>query len=798
MPAIFATISSLSRSGCRIFRAAIAAGPAIVPYPCLAAQNYDFWASEAIHGVSFMHEPEVTAALAQEHGLSKDEFQRICQILGRTPNFTELGIYSVMWSEHCSYKNSILQLKTLPREGNHLLAAAGEENAGLIDIGEGLAVAFKIESHNHPSAVEPYQGAATGVGGILRDIFTMGARPIAALNSLRFGRLEDAHVRYLFRGVVRGIGDYGNCFGVPTVGGEVYFDDAYRGNPLVNAMAVGIVKHDRIARAAARGEGSRVFIIGSSTGRDGIHGATFASDELDEGSEAKRPQVQVGDPFTEKLLLEATLEMIKDGCLIGIQDMGAAGITCSTSETAAAGDCGMIIDLDRVPLREPGMIPYEILLSESQERMLAIVKPEKAGQVRAICEKWDLHAAEIGQVTTANKLLTFIWHGSTVAQVPAESLVLGGGAPQYVRDSRRPAYLDAVHALAPGSLPVPKNLTSTLLQLLAAPNIASKNWVYRQYDHTVRTNTVIAPGADAAVVRVKGTQKGLALATDCNGRYVYLNPRRGAAIAVAEAARNVVCAGGKPVAITNCLNFGNPYKPEIYWQFKEAIAGMGEACRALDTPVTGGNVSFYNENPKGAVYPTPTIGMLGVLSHIDHATTAWFKGEGDVIVLLGSQGEEVGGSEYLAVVHGMVAGDCPALNLPAEVALQAACLEAIRSGLVRSVHDISDGGLAVALAECCVMSRERPHGAEVDLPAFSRADFALFGESQSRIIISLREGKLAELQGVAARNGVPMTVLGRVGGRRLIVGNLIDVAVSDLMLPYYESIKDKMAVPAVS
>ena len=743
-----------------------------------------------------MHKPEVTLELADQHGLNEEEFNRICEILGRRPNFTELGIFSVMWSEHCSYKNSILQLKTMPRDGEHLLAAAGEENAGLIDIGDGLAVAFKMESHNHPSAVEPYQGAATGVGGILRDIFTVGARPIAALNSLRFGSLDDPHVRYLFRGVVHGIGNYGNCFGVPTVGGEVYFDESYRGNPLVNAMAVGIVRHDQIARAVAKGDGNRVYIIGSSTGRDGIHGATFASDELDEASQENRPQVQVGDPFTEKLLLEATLEMIAAGCLIGIQDMGAAGITCSTTETSAAGDAGMLIDLDKVPLREPGMTPYEILLSESQERMLAIVKPGFEKKVESICEKWDLHATDIGKVTTANKNLIINWHGKKVAEVPSFDLVLGGGAPQYVRETRKPAYLDKLHAEKLDALPQPDDLNATLKTLLAAPNIASKNWVFHQYDHSVQTNTVIAPGADAAVVRIKGSQKALAISTDCNGRYVYLNPRRGAMIAVAESARNVVCAGGRPVGITNCLNFGNPYKPEIYWQFSEAVAGIGEACRTLGTPVTGGNVSFYNENPKGAVFPTPTIGMLGVLDHVDHATTAWFNNAGDAIVVLGEDGEEIGGSEYLSTIHGKTAGDCPALDLQREMAVQQACLAAIQAGIAHSAHDIADGGLAVALAESCIMNREQPIGAQVELTGYQRADFALFGESQSRIILSLDKRDMQQLIEICEQNDVAIKMIGTVGGDRLRIGELIDVGLADLLDPYFETIRRKMMMEA--
>ena len=741
-----------------------------------------------------MQQPKVDLALAIQHGLSEEEFKQICKIMGRVPNFTELGIYSVMWSEHCSYKNSILQLKTLPRDGELLLAAAGEENAGLIDIGDGLAVAFKIESHNHPSAVEPYQGAATGVGGILRDIFTMGARPVAALNSLRFGSLEDPRVRYLFRGVVHGIGDYGNCFGVPTVGGEVYFDESYRGNPLVNAMAVGIVKHDQVARATASGEGSTVIIIGSKTGRDGIHGATFASEDLGEDSEAKRPQVQVGDPFAEKLLLEATLEMIREDCLIGIQDMGAAGITCSTSEMAAAGKVGMRIDLEKVPQRETGMTPYEIMLSESQERMLAVAKPGREERILEICAKWDLDAERIGHITEKDEKLVIKWHGETIAELEAGPLALGGGAPQYVRETKKPAYIDEVHSFDQNSITAPDDLSAVLLQVLASPNIASKNWVFHQYDHTVRSNTVVSPGSDAAVIRIKGSKKGLAMSTDCNGRFVYLNPRRGAAIAVAESARNVVCSGAKPVGITNCLNFGNPYNPEIYWQFSEAIAGMGEACRAFDTPVTGGNVSFYNQNPDGAVFPTPTIGMLGVLEDIKHATTAWFKNDGDCIVLLGRNMEDIGGSEYLSTIHGKTTGDAPALDLQTERAVQQVCLQAIQAGIVASAHDVADGGLAVALAECCIANREKQVGATIDLPVSSRADFAFFGESQSQIILSLAPENRAQLEALCREHDVPMAQIGVVGGTHLKINSEVNSTLAELDSAFFESLRKTMQI----
>lgn len=738
-----------------------------------------------------MTEPKVDIAAAKSHRLSDEEYQRILDILGRVPTFTELGIFSVMWSEHCSYKNSIALLKTLPRDGKHLLVKAGEENAGLIDIGDGLAVAFKIESHNHPSAVEPYQGAATGVGGILRDIFTMGARPIAALNSLRFGRLDDPRVRYLFDGVVRGIGDYGNCFGVPTVAGEVYFEECYTGNPLVNCMAVGVVKHERIAKAVAKGEANPVMIIGSSTGRDGIHGATFASEEIDEGSEARRPQVQVGDPFSEKLLLEATLELIKQDLIVGVQDMGAAGITCSTSEMSARGESGMNIDLDHVPLREKGMTAYEIMLSESQERMLVVAKSGKEDAVKTICKKWDLNSETIGEVTST-PLLNVFHNGKKVASIPAETLVLGGGAPVYHRETRKPAYLDKLHSFDFASLPEPKNCEDVLLKLLSSPNIASKEWIIQQYDHMVRTNTVVLPGSDAAVVRIKGTRRALAMKTDCNGRYVFLNPRMGAKIAVAESARNVVCSGGKPVAITNCLNFGNPYKPEIFWQFQESIAGIGEACRALDTPVTGGNVSFYNENPDGAVYPTPVIGMLGIVEDIAHVTTAWFKDEDDLVILLGNNRGEIGGSEYLKVQFEKVAGDCPQLDLEAEKRLQTACLEAIQSGVVKSAHDVSEGGLAVALAECCFLNTQRKLGAKINFALAGRRDFLLFGEDQSRVIVSVKESNIDRLKKICAKHSVPMTAVGRVGGDVLIVNDLIHCPVNSLFYTYQHSIRRKI------
>ena len=783
-------------------------------------------------------DPEVTPELAREHGLTDDEYARVREVLGRVPTYTELGVYSVMWSEHCSYKNSIALLKTLPRDGDKLLAAAGDENAGLVDIGGGVAVAFKIESHNHPSAVEPYQGAATGVGGIQRDIFTMGARPIASLNSLRFGSLENPRVRFLFDGVVRGIGGYGNSFGVPTVGGEVVFDPAYEGNPLVNAMSVGVVKVGETVSATAEGVGNPVYIVGSATGRDGIHGATFASEEISEDSDAKRPNVQVGDPFTEKLLLEASLEAIATGAVVGMQDMGAAGITCSSSEMSEKGGVGMDLQLDRTPQRETGMTPYELLLSESQERMLVVVQKGREAEIEAVFDKWDLHAVPIGEVTDTERVRVF-WHGDLVVDVPAESLVLGGGAPVYHRETARPAYLDETRAWSPDRLPdlLPASAgtgsgtahpapTSSpgqaLVALMGAPNVASKRWVFQQYDHEVRTNTVAGPGpTDAAVVRLKGTpppgtegaadgrggaERGLAMTTDCNGRYVYLNPRRGAQIAVAEAARNVVCAGGEPLAVTNCLNFGNPYKPEVYWQFTEAVGGMGDACRALGTPVTGGNVSFYNESPEGAVFPTPTIGMVGLVEDVAaHTTTAAWAAPGDVLLLVSPaawwHAGGVEASEYLAHLHGTTAGDAPHLDLDEEKAVQAAVLAAIRAGLVRSAHDVSDGGLAVCLAESAVFSG---FGADVALPSTdARLDAVLFGEAQSRVVLSVAPDDAEAVRVLCAERGARATPIGTVtdGPLQITVGAdpVLSVPVADLARPYETAIPEAMgeAVAAV-
>lgn len=739
-----------------------------------------------------MKEPEVTFELAQEHGLIKEEWEKILKILGRTPTFTELGVFSVMWSEHCSYKNSISQLKTLPRSGGRLLVEAGEENAGLIDIGDDLAVAFKIESHNHPSAVEPYQGAATGVGGIMRDIFTMGARPIASLNSLRFGSLKDSRTRFLFDGVVRGIGDYGNSFGVPTVAGEVYFDESYQGNPLVNAMAVGIVNKKHVASATSKGVGNPIMIVGSSTGRDGIHGATFASEEISERSEAKRPSVQVGDPFTEKLLLEATLEIIKNDWLIGIQDMGAAGISCSTSEMSAKGESGMKINLDKVPLREHGMTAYEIMLSESQERMLCCVKKGYEDRVKSVFEKWDLHCEIIGEVT-GDGMLQIDYQGERKATMPPFDLVLGGGAPVYTREQKEPEYLKETRKFDFKILPEPKDLKETFLKVFSSPNIVSKQWVYHQYDSMVRTNTVVGPGCDAAVILVKGTNKALAMKTDCNSRYVYLNPKEGTKIAVAESARNVVCSGGVPLGVTNCLNFGNPYKPEVYWQFAQAIEGMGEACRHFDTPVTGGNVSFYNESPEAAVYPTPTIGMVGLVEDLKHITTSYFKDEGDVIYLLGEDKEELGGSEYAKVIHNKVAGEPPKVNLDEEKKIQDTLLALIRKGLIKSAHDISEGGIVSALAECCIINQEKQIGCEVEVPIKSRKDFSLFSESQSRIIISVSKVKSRDLEHELELSNVKFTNLGIVSGSKLRLKNLFEVEVIELSDIYYNTIPKIMS-----
>ncbi len=731
-------------------------------------------------------EPEVNLELAIDHGLNEEEFEMIKNYLGRTPTFTELGVYSVMWSEHCSYKNSILEIKKLPREGEQLLVEAGEENAGLVDIGDGLACAFKVESHNHPSAIEPYQGAATGVGGIHRDIFTMGARPIASLNSLRFGSMENPRVRYLMDGVVRGIADYGNSFGVPVVGGEIYFDEAYEGNPLVNAMSVGIVKVGETVSAIAKGVGNPVLIVGASTGRDGIHGATFASEDISEESEAKRPSVQVGDPFTEKLLLEASLEVLKTGAVVGMQDMGAAGIACSTSEMTAKGGEGMKVDLDKVPMREEGMTAYELLLSESQERMLVVAEKGREQEIIGVYEKWDLNAVVIGEVVEGDKV-TYWKEGMIKAEIPADSLVLGGGAPQYVREAEKPAYLDEVQNFDLSIIDHPDDHNETLKKLLASPNISSKRWAHEQYDTMVRTNTVNAPGAsNSGVIRIKGTKKGLAVKTDCNGRYVYLNPRKGGQIAVAESARNVVCSGGRPVAITNCLNFGNPYKPEVYWTFKEALGGMGDACRALGTPVTGGNVSLYNENPKGAIFPTPVIGMLGIVDDVEkHTMTPGFKNEGDYVYYLGADRKGLGGSQYLKTIHGLTTGDAPDIDLEFEVLLQNVVLNLIQSGVINAAHDLSDGGLVTALSEMVIFSGI---GADLSIKEMTgTVSEVLYSEAQSGVVVTADPEKADQLEKLLSENELPFTELGRVGKDQLIIDDYIHAGADELK-EIYESV----------
>ncbi len=706
-------------------------------------------------------DPVITPALVAEHGLTRQEYDRLVAMLGRTPTFTELGIISALWSEHCSYKHSRPVLKTLPTHAPYVLQGPGE-NAGVISIGDGLAVAFKIESHNHPSAVEPYQGAATGVGGILRDVFTMGARPIAMLNSLRFGSLDSSRVRYLFAGVVKGIGDYGNCVGIPTVAGEIVFDQAYEGNPLVNAMCVGLMHETDLIRAKAEGIGNPIIAVGARTGRDGIHGASFASEDLSEASDAKRPRIQVGDPFTEKLLLEASLELIKSGHIVAIQDMGAAGLTSSSAEMAERGDVGVTIDVTKVPVRESGMSPYEILLSESQERMLVVAKRGHENAVADILTKWDLTAAVIGEVI-AEPVYRVTEGDKVVAEFPGSRLVTD--CPSYSPEARESSAMKELRAADPLAIPERPEETDpawTLERLLSTPTIASKAWAYRQYDSTVRTNTVVGPGGDAAVIRVRGTNKALAVKTDCNARYVYLDPRVGGRIAVAEAARNVACTGARPMAITNCLNFGNPTRPEVFYQFKEAVAGMGEACRALGTPVTGGNVSLYNESPFGAVYPTPVIGMVGLIDDVSHITRATFQHDGDSILLLGDMRGELGASEYLATIHGAVLGPPPRCDVDREKIVIDVLLEAIRSSAVSSAHDCSDGGLAVALAESCIANTESQRGADIDLSSWTdlpnRA--ILFGESQGRIVVSSSAPE--RVRAIAAAAGVPCAEIGRV------------------------------------
>ena len=720
----------------------------------------------------------INQPLLDRHGLTRDEYDRIVRALGREPSITELGIFSVMWSEHCSYKSSRIHLKKLPTRGPRVLQGPGE-NAGAVDIGGGLAAVFKIESHNHPSFIEPYQGAATGVGGIIRDIFTMGARPIGLMNSLRFGPMDGpagARTRRIIDGVVRGIGGYGNSIGIPTIGGEIAFEDAYAGNPLVNVLCLGIVEADALVKGRASGAGNPVYYVGAKTGRDGIHGATMASAEFDLKSAEKRPAVQVGDPFMEKLLLEACLELMRTDALIGVQDMGAAGLTCSTCEMGARGGAGVEIDVSQVPQRETGMTPYEIMLSESQERMLLVVKKGREAEVERIFDKWDLHAAHIGEVTTAGHMRVKE-RGTVVADIPNSALV--DEAPVYDRPTKRPDYIDEVRRLDLGSL-ARVAVKDALFQLLAAPTIASKRWVYRQYDTMVRTNTIASAGLSAGVVRVKGTDRALAVSTDGNGRYCYLNPRRGAMLAVAEAARNVACTGAQPIGATNCLNFGNPERPDIMWQFVEAVEGIAEACRALDVPITGGNVSLYNETDGKAIDPTPVIGVVGLIEDAARVTTRAFTRSGDAVVLLGDDRGELGGSEFLKTVHGLVAGDAPVIDLAREAALQHVVVAAIRDGLVRSAHDCSDGGLGVTIAECCFDTGGI--GCDVDLGSGDPA-VALFSESASRIAVSVAPADEASLLARAAAAGVPARRIGTTGSDRLRISvngvPAIDVSVAE-------------------
>ena len=702
----------------------------------------------------------ITAQTAQELRLTEEEFELIKQKLGRTPNFTELCTFSAMWSEHCSYKNSIKWLKTLPRDGGRMLVAAGEENAGLMDMGNGFGVVFKIESHNHPSAIEPFQGAATGVGGIQRDIFTMGARPIASLNSLRFGNINDKKTQRLLAGVVHGIGHYGNCFGVPTVGGEIYFEECYHTNPLVNAMSVGIMKSDKMISATATGLGNPIFFVGSATGKDGIGGASFASANITAESTEELPAVQVGDPFQEKKLLEACLELAETGAVIGMQDMGAAGIICSTAEMSAKGGVGMRIDLDKVPTRQKNMKAWELLLSESQERMLICVERGKEASVLKVFEKWDLPCSEIGEVTD-DGLLNFYMHGELEASVPAYELVLGGGAPQYTREYTEPKYFEKIKAFSIDSIDDVKNLKSVAEQLIQIPNIASKRWVTVQYDSMVgAANASTNAPSDASIILAKGTGKALAITTDCNSKYVFADPYKGGMIAVAEAARNVVCSGGEPIGVTNCLNFGNPYDPEVYYQFVKAVTGMGDACRKFNTPVTGGNVSFYNQNPEGPVYPTPTIGMVGIIDDFEKRMTLDFKEEGDIIILIGQQQNDIASSEYLHKIRNVEYSPAPHFNIDEEYTMQQFVSSIIKQKLIQSAHDISEGGLIVTLLE---KGFNRDLGFEINADTTDfRKDAFWFGEAQSRVVVSVKQSQISNFKSEIAKTKIAFTILGTV------------------------------------
>lgn len=719
-------------------------------------------------------------------GLTKGEYDKILEILGREPNELELNMYGVMWSEHCSYKNSKPVLRLFPTKGARVLQGPGE-NAGIVDIGDNLAIAMKIESHNHPSAIEPFQGAATGVGGIIRDIFTMGARPIALLNSLRFGELEeDSRAKELLEGVVSGISFYGNCIGIPTVGGEVNFSKSYSGNPLVNAMCVGLIEHDKIIRGKAAGVGNSIMYVGAATGRDGMGGASFASVELTQESEEKRSAVQVGDPFMEKLLLEACLELLATGCVVGIQDLGAAGLTSASSETASRGGTGMIIDTAMVPRREEGMIPVEVMISESQERMLAIVEKGREEEVNRIFKKWGLHSAVIGQVTD-DGLLTIKENGAIVGQMPAKSLADDG--PVYHREAVKPKYMENIKVIDSTAVKCPEDMNNTLLEMLASTNICSKEWVYKQYDYMVRTSTVVIPGGDAAVVRIRGTKKGISLTTDCNSRYCYLDPSEGGKITIAEAARNIAATGATPLAVTDGLNFGNPEKPEIFWQFRECVLGMSEACRALDTPVISGNVSFYNETDSHTVNPTPMVGMVGLIEDIDKVCTTGFKNEGDLIILLGQTKEEIGGSEYLKVIHNMEDGKIPSIDLELENSVQKTTIEGINSCLIKSAHDCSDGGLLVAIAEKSIASGL---GAQVSVETDLREDIYLYSESQSRFVVTVAKDNLDKFKELVNSKNIPYTVLGEVKGSSLKVtinnNKIIDLSVSEMEKRWREAL----------
>ncbi len=727
--------------------------------------------------------------IALSQGLKEDEYNKIVETLGRKPNFTEIGILAAMWSEHCSYKSSKIHLKKLPTKGERVIQGPGE-NAGVVDIGDDLCAVFKMESHNHPSFIEPYQGAATGVGGILRDIFTMGARPIALLDSLRFGNPNVPKTRYIVEGVVSGISGYGNCIGIPTVGGEVYFEECYNGNPLVNVFALGITKRDKIFKGYAKGIGNPIIYAGSKTGRDGIHGAVMASETFTKEAEEKKPAVQVGDPFTEKLLLEACLELFKTGVVVGIQDMGAAGLTSSSTEMASRAGTGIKINIEKVPRREDKMTPYEVMLSESQERMLIVVQKGKEKIAEDIFKKWGLDISSIGEVIDG-KLLKVTENGKPVAEVPIR--LITKDAPLYKRPIRKPEYLSKARKLKPNEIPIPKHLDKTLLALLSSPNISSKRWIYEQYDYMVRTNTIVTPGSDSALIRIKGAKKALALTTNCNSRYCFLDPYRGAVIAVAESARNVACSGAIPLAITDCLNFGNPEKPEVMWQFKESIRGLSDSARILNTPVVSGNVSFYNDTNGNSIYPTPTVAMVGLLDDARKKTTQWFKNEGDVIALLGNTLEELGGTEYLKIIHGMVCGNPPEINLETESSLIKSLIEAIDLELLNSAHDISEGGIACALAESC-FTPMGPIGAKIDnlIKDGMRNDALLFSESQSRALVSLDRENIGKLEEITSEFNVPMQIIGETCGDRIIVGDLINIPIEKAYNHWANSFEDTL------